>query len=823
MKYLSIIALLSVLSFTASARVAPVGINGKFSFLENKGQIKDQNGKPRTDIQFVLPGSGINLFVGSGQLHYQFAKAVVANPHQPGTYIAPQFRIHPDEDRYEEPMTATINTYRLDVELVGANVNAPFVAGEPQAYYENYYLPGAPSNGIRAHAFNKITYKNVYPDIDWVIFVDGSKLEHEFIVGRSGDASRIQIRYKGQTSLKITPDGSIIAGTPLGTVTEKAPVCYNADGSLQPSAYRLNGSLLTYDLHGAKDEILIDPELIWGTYYGPDSSTTQFYDNAVYDSANLYACGLTWSGLAGTIATSGAYQSVFGGGTDAYLVRFDTGGHRIWATYYGGNDADWATGVDCDANGLIYMCGVTASTTGISTPGAQQTTYGGNPYDAFVVKFDADGVRKWATYAGGGGSNYPWSISCTGNGKVYLAGDSNENTNIATSTGYHPTKSGGFDWYIVSYDTLGVRQWGSYYGGSTNDFSGMAYGDYYAVYLTGWTTSAAGISSSFAHQPALGGASDAVLIKTFEDGSFSWGTYYGGSSSELVGGVTCDLFGNIFLFGHTESDNNISVPGAFQTARAGGADAFLVKFHPEIGFRLWATYFGGPLDEKTDLSRIVTDDSGNVYVTGNTKSLTGVAFDTAWQTVYGGGEKDGFLAKFSAIGIPKWSTYYGGLGVDEPRATAFYGESVYLCGFTTSAENIATPGAFLPTGAGHEFYNQGFLSRFADPDTTTIPVDTVTPPPTLVKGPAESHPQISLFPNPNNGTFSLAGVLGNRSGLVSITVTDIAGRVVLQDKAALHNGKLQEQLGLSGTTPAGVYLLRLQAPGINEVIPFRKQ
>ena len=45
------------------------------SFIENKGQITDQNYKQRKDIQFSLrAANGLNIFVGNGEIHYQFNK-----------------------------------------------------------------------------------------------------------------------------------------------------------------------------------------------------------------------------------------------------------------------------------------------------------------------------------------------------------------------------------------------------------------------------------------------------------------------------------------------------------------------------------------------------------------------------------------------------------------------------------------------------------------------------------------------------------------------------------------------------------------------------
>ena len=59
---------------TLHAKNALENTSGKLLFIENKGQITDQNGQPRNDIQFVLPSSGMTLYIGNGTLHYQFMK-----------------------------------------------------------------------------------------------------------------------------------------------------------------------------------------------------------------------------------------------------------------------------------------------------------------------------------------------------------------------------------------------------------------------------------------------------------------------------------------------------------------------------------------------------------------------------------------------------------------------------------------------------------------------------------------------------------------------------------------------------------------------------
>ncbi len=807
----------------ATARSYPATTRQSLGLLENKGQIHDQYGSPRNDIQFVLQAPGMNVFLGDAQLHYQFTRTEVLNNHQPGTWIPPEKQWDKNTDRYTEPMRANIHTCRLDVELIDANASAIPVTASAQDYYENYYLANGPQAGIRSHAWSRVTYHNVYPDIDWVIYVNGNKLEHEFVVGPNGDASRIRLRYKGQRQLLLSPAGDLIAETPMGTVTEKAPICYHADGLPVKSAFRLNGDVLSYDLGSVKNKVLIDPKLTWGTYYGPPSSNTQFYDITVFDTGSVYATGLTYAGATGTIATIGTHQYTFGGFTDAYVVKFDTAGNRKWATYYGGTDEDYGTGVACDMHGRLYLTGRTLSTTGIATPGAHQVSPGGG----MLAKFTQDGTLVWGTYIGNGSDNFPWRVSCDLSGLIYVSGDTRQGTGIATAGAAQPTLAGSWDWYLNQFDTMGVRQWGTYVGGSGNEFYGSSCNDGYTAYVSGWTNSVNGIATPFAYQTTMSGPQDAALTKFFSNGVKGWGTYVGGANGEQAGGVACDKFRNIYLFGITSSDDAISTPGAFRTTRQGSIDAFLVKFHPEIGDKLWGTYYGGPNIEDAGLSRIACDDMANVYVVGYTESNIGIASDTgAWQNTWGGGWNDGFLAKFNAVGQQVWSTYIGGNAFDEPRSAACYGNAVYIAGRTSSSDSIATPGGFQPTGGGGSAFDYlGFIEKFADPDTSSVPIDTTTEPPVYVNNhqAANTVPVLLLMPNPNNGSFFLQGTVGSRTGIAQYTITDAAGRTVAMGKTATHSGAVTEQI-VMGNAPAGMYFIRFTSPeGIEKVIPFRRE
>src|SRR5690606_10395450 len=97
---------------------------------------------------------------------------------------------------------------------------------------------------------------------------------------------------------------------------------------------------------------------------------------------------------------------------DALLVKLDSAGNRIWATYFGGVGHDAAQSVACDAAGNVYITGATQSVDSVASPGAHQVQNLGSA-DGFIAKFNgADGTRIWGTYYGGTATEQPYAIWC---------------------------------------------------------------------------------------------------------------------------------------------------------------------------------------------------------------------------------------------------------------------------------------------------------------------------------------------------------------------------------------------------------------------------
>ncbi|MEI7663950.1 MAG: hypothetical protein WCK34_17215, partial [Bacteroidota bacterium] len=392
---------------------------------------------------------------------------------------------------------------------------------------------------------------------------------------------------------------------------------------------------------------------IWATYYGGMASE-EFHGMSMTPDVKLILSGIT--GSPNNISTPGSFQPTLGsfGSSDAFLVKFDTSGARIWGTYYGGTQPENGSGCATDANGNIYLSGTTSSPENISTPGSHQPNPGlGN--DLFLVKFTPGGNRIWGTYYGGECSdNASPTNNCAveGNSRVYICGSTCSLTNMSTVGSFQFALGGSGDGLLVQFDTSGVRQWGTYCGGPLNDMiSYVKVANNSRILIAGGTTSESGIASPGAFQTIYGGGTqDGFLGRFYPNGQRHWISYYGGSNYDYINGGDFDSNGNLYFCGYTESLNSITTADGFQPVFGGGInDGMLVKFD-SIGNRIWGTYYGGEaIDDARSFNYF---DNNNLFLTGGTGSMNNISTNGTQQNVYGGGYQDSYLVKFSDCPLP---------------------------------------------------------------------------------------------------------------------------------------------------------------------------
>lgn len=115
-------------------------------------------------------------------------------------------------------------------------------------------------------------------------------------------------------------------------------------------------------------------------------------------SGDAYVAGVTFSNDLPT--TPGAFDATRNGFWDAYALHLNsTGVSVIYGTYIGGGGDDVGYSIALDRDGDIYVAGDTMSTNFPVSPGAIDSTYGGNT-DDFIIKIDPYGRRPIARYLG---------------------------------------------------------------------------------------------------------------------------------------------------------------------------------------------------------------------------------------------------------------------------------------------------------------------------------------------------------------------------------------------------------------------------------------
>jgi electron transfer flavoprotein alpha subunit len=745
-------------------------------FIENKGQIIDQNNELNPNCLFLYNGNGLKIQLRKDGFSYE-------------VFNTETFAIEENDDEsffgkdLHQNDCTIINSHRVDIFFENMNDNVLFEKENKSTDYVNYYTTGTTEQGIsHVYHYGMVRYKNVYPNIDFEFEITKEgKAEYYWIVRPQGKVEDIKLRYEGANTTKLE-EGKIVMETAHGNLEERIPASYYLDNKneLVDVSYNQssNSSIFNYAVssYNRSRTLVIDPtpDLEWGTYFGGSEDD---YGTSIYTDSqdNIILIGLTSSGS--NIASSSAYQTTIVSGPDAFIAKFDSAGSRLWATYYGGSDWESAYAICTDSHDNIIITGYTKSTSNIASTSAYQTTIGGY-YDAFIVKFDSIGSRLWATYYGGSDWESGHAICTDSHDNIYIIGYTESTSNIASSSAYQTTYGGGYgDAFMAKFDSSGSRLWATYYGGEAHDYGYSICSDSQNnIIIIGFTSSASNIASTSAYQTTFGGYYDAFIAKFDSSGSRLWATYYGGSEGDRAHAICTDSHDNIIISGYTYSKSNIASSSAYQTTIVGGSDAFIAKFD-SAGSRLWATYYGG--NDSEDGQGICSDSYNNIILIGYTWSSSSIASSSAYQIICGGGA-DAFIVKFDSKGLRLWATYYGGSKSDDAIGICSDSrDNIIVSGTTSSISNIASPSAYQTTyyGGGSD----AFMAKFKD--TTYLP-------PITAINIANSNSSNSVFIYPNPAQTNLTLEHSALKAIEEVSIYNLLGEVISSQKASTEKVNL---------------------------------
>jgi hypothetical protein len=531
--------------------------------------------------------------------------------------------------------------------------------------------------------FAKVMYRQILPGIDLIYYGRDLRLEYDFRVSPHADPAAIEMLLDSKEwSARVTPSGDLDIASAGGSIEFARPVAYQiaADGSRRPvkASYALkSGGGFGFHLgrYDRSRELVIDPTLIYSTYYGGT-----YYDSArgmAIDSLGYaYIVGATSSGdlptTLGTLrpkAPAGLPNSNLATG---YLAKFDpTGTQLIYATYIGGSSMspigfNYANAVAVDAGFNVYITGSTNSTDfplqnevqstcgpensvdyfnacSVTPESACANTLNGAQEDMFVMKLDPTGsTLRYSTYLGGS--------------------DDDEGSGIAVdSLGYA---------YVVG-NTLSIKSYSSCGGcpGAPPDKSGFP------------TTTNAYLPTPVDYDPSCNrhkhGFLYTVLTVLDRNGAMVYSTYIGSPStsgvSSDVSNMALDNANNVYLGGLTNDPTFPVSAGAAQTQcsfcdEGNSYNAWVAKFNPALSGAaglIYATYLGGNAHAEAD--SIAVDPQGNAYITGYTDASKGSNFPTTPTSFMPaapvGALNAAFVAKFNQTGAQLvYSSYLGGPG-----------------------------------------------------------------------------------------------------------------------------------------------------------------
>jgi hypothetical protein len=230
---------------------------------------------------------------------------------------------------------------------------------------------------------------------------------------------------------------------------------------------------------------------------------------------------------------TGSTSSYGAGARDAWLIKTDSNGNKVWDKTFGGTSFDDGESVQQTLDGGYIIAGYTSS-------------YGAGEGDAWLIKTDSNGDKVWDKTFGGTSFDDGESVRQTSDGGYIIAG-------YTQSYG-----AGGEDVWLIRTDSNGDKVWDKTFGGTSED--------------AGWSvqqTSEGGYVIAGSTNSYGAGEWDAWLMKTDSDGNRVWDKTFGGTSDD--DGISVQQ----------TSDGGYVIAGATVSYGAGGEDVWLMKLGPE--------------------------------------------------------------------------------------------------------------------------------------------------------------------------------------------------------------------------------------------------
>jgi len=230
-----------LLEWIIFAPACPIFISAYHWKQEVHGQMMDMESSPVPFVLFKAEGPGVNVFITEQGLTWQTLRMEEEHESEKETESEITTSAGYSNHEKERDENIIIEWERIDVLLKGANIKKENIIREsPSEINFNFFYPHCADGIYGVKEYEKITIKDVYPGIDWVLYNSNDKgFKYDFVVNPGADYKLIELVYKSKSPVKINSKGEIELSTRHGNINENTPVSF-LNGKELPTQFMQN-------------------------------------------------------------------------------------------------------------------------------------------------------------------------------------------------------------------------------------------------------------------------------------------------------------------------------------------------------------------------------------------------------------------------------------------------------------------------------------------------------------------------------------------------------------------------------------------------------
>lgn len=396
----------------------------------------------------------------------------------------------------------------------------------------------------------------------------------------------------------------------------------------------------------------------WLKTYGNENDHYVFTNNAMMNDGGIIAVGAKLS-----IGGDGKSK-----GFGAVAVKYNKDGSVAWQDTINSDKICQLENVAVLKDGSIIAVGYTSGTV---IDGVTDATFKcKNTVEGIMIKYSADGTKKFIKMVGGSGSDMIYGIAPTSDGGFVIGGKGGSADGDFSGLTGETYKA-----FVIKCDANGNIQWknaiSSKLHSSVKNIAVASNGDIYATVET---------VAEYADIPGTkSGLETTILMKLNKDGNIQWkNCYYGAGRTQLYSVIAtndgCVIAGQ-YASG-ADGKNSGTFAEIYNGGNQGTFDGMVIKVTAD-GKQKWMKPLIG---FQNDVISDITAVPGGFALSGYTNSTNR---DFALKNY---GEADSFVYIISVYGDLQTVSSFGGSAVDNARGVCSNGKTVYICGFTNSAD-----------------------------------------------------------------------------------------------------------------------------------------